>query len=145
MLKATSKHPCRKAVQRAAKLREMLANLPPSTRGDHAKRDARRWVQSSFVFKVKPFTRVAKETVDELQRDSVNPVRLTEEATCVLQAGLEAALARMYGDAKRCMKHANRRTLYPSDMRLAAQIRHDDGLFMNWRPAGPADPADARR
>ena len=43
------------------------------------------------------------------------------------------------------MKHANRRTLYPSDMRLAAQIRHDDGLFMNWRPAGPADPADARR
>ena len=60
MLKATSKHPCRKAVQRAAKLREMLANLPPSKRGDHAKRDARRWVQSSFVFKVKPFTRVAK-------------------------------------------------------------------------------------
>ena len=32
-------------------------------------------------------------------RDSVNPVRLMEEATCVLQAGLEAALARMYGDA----------------------------------------------
>ena len=84
--------------------------------------------------------------MDELQqRDSLNPVRLTEEATCVLQAGLEAALARMYGDAKRCMKHASRRTLYPSDMRLAAQIRHDDGLFMNWRPAGAADPADARR
>ncbi|CAE7381251.1 unnamed protein product, partial [Symbiodinium microadriaticum] len=42
--------------------------------------------------------------MDELQqRDSLNPVRLTEE------------------------------------------IRHDDGLFMNWRPAGAADPADARR
>ena len=75
----------------------------------------------------------------------MNPVRLTEEATCVLQAGLEAALARMFADAKRCMKQASRKTLWPSDMRLVAQIRHDDALFMNWRPTGPADPVDARR
>ena len=125
MLKASAKPPCLQAVQRAQQLRDMLANLPPSKRGDHAKRDARRWAQSSFVFNVRPFTRVAKagaagtgtstsrvqtflllcpwfeETMDELQRDSVNPVRLTAEATCVLQSGLEAALARMFADANR--------------------------------------------
>ncbi|CAE7695861.1 Ube4b [Symbiodinium sp. CCMP2592] len=81
MLKSTARHPCLQAHDRVEKLKEMLANLPPSNRGDHAKRDARRWVQNSFVFKVKPFTRVAKETLDELQRDGVNPVRLTEEVT----------------------------------------------------------------
>ena len=62
-----------------------------------------------------------------------------------MRVAVEAALARMFADANRCMQHTSRKTLWPSDMRLAAQIRHDDRLFMNWRPTGPADPAEARR
>ncbi|CAE7420585.1 unnamed protein product, partial [Symbiodinium necroappetens] len=45
MVKATGKRPLLTALQKAKQLREMLASLPKSSRGNHDKRDARRLVR----------------------------------------------------------------------------------------------------
>ena len=71
-------------------------------------------------------------------------MRLTEESLTVLQAGMESAVSRHFNDGGRCMLHASRKTMFPCDLRLAASVRSDDGLFWGWRPQGPATPAEAR-
>ncbi|CAE7236199.1 CENPA [Symbiodinium sp. CCMP2456] len=105
----------------------MLANLPRSSRGDHAKRDACRVVAQHFASKVRPFARLAKDVLAGIQQGSERPVRLTEESLTVLQAGMESAVSRHFNDGARCMLHANRTTMFPSDLRLAASVRSDYG------------------
>ena len=86
-----------------------------------------------------------EDTLAELLRGEVVQVRLTEEATSVRQAALEDVLARFFVGSRRCMIHAGRLTLWPLDMRCAAEVRSDDPLLSGWDPTGPATPKAARK
>ena len=89
--------------------------------GTVALREIRRYQRSTeLLFRKLPFQRLVREVMQSIHRGEL---RIEGNALLAIQESAEAYLVHLFEDANLCALHANRVTLRPKDMLLAARIR----------------------